>query len=123
MIKTVTLETAKALKEAGFPQITDLFWTEMDGSMHITEMRGIIHDDYAAPTSEEILEELASGIRIKAHHLYLQMGKMTDNLFTVSYRSMTDIEMDIQKDAESLPEALAAMWLYLKKEGLLKGKK
>lgn len=108
MIRTVSLETAKKLKDEGFIQGTDLFWTEVDGSFQITPMRGIIHDDYAAPTTDELLEELPWEINM--NELTIEKGRLG---FLIKYGEISIYE---QKE---LCECLAQMWLFLKKEGLL----
>lgn len=125
MIHTVTLETAKLLKENGFPQITDLFWTDIDGISQVTEMRGIIHDDFAAPTSDEILEELPSFLTINTGAQFDLIIRKDLYVYTVSYQHpSTDIYVFDNKlfVNKSLSDTLAQMWLWLKKEGLLGGR-
>lgn len=123
MIKTVSLETAKLLKENGFRQDTHFFWanphnkyslwTKTDvyswGYEHtiqdwIDESNPVL---YAAPTTDELLEKLPPDLMIReAFNLRYEVGHVNINdgkLFGHEY----------------LPEALAQMWLYHKKEGLL----
>lgn len=134
MIKTVSLETSKALKEAGFRQDTSYFWYtgyEPRGpiyfktDLHLMNIKYIHHSNgFASPTSDEILEELPSSIIWNSTEPYgLRIEKDSDKYVTVwYYRENHCGESSLDKfGSESLPEALAQMYLWLSKEGLLKG--
>ncbi len=113
-MKTVTLETAKKLKEAGFPQKTYMLWAVYVNERAILipsyetspelAVDGIVH--YAAPTAEEVLDQLPECLISKTKDGYIIMC------------SQKEFERNTWKD-ESLAEAAAKMRLYLKKEGLL----
>lgn len=126
MIKTVTLQTAKKLKEAGFPQKGDYWWSNVlqdkfDLSSEQTWQCGhgkYFHVDFeneevniAAPTAEEVLELLPRKIAQREWIRILRGSH--DRLWHITYghhRKVRD---------ESLAEASAKMWLYLKKNNLL----
>lgn len=111
MIKTVTLETATALKEAGFKQESEFYWCLFQGQTILCYWetcidKGLGEIICAAPTSDELLEEIPRPITILR--------------YSGTYRLDCGIKNQIGPVNESLPEALVQMWLYLKKEGLLK---
>lgn len=138
-MKTVRLQTAKLLKEAGFPQNTTWYWhfNEVYGGNHIN-----LHNDgnnCAAPTTDELLEELPDTLNYNKRKLRLHitrgiMGKdhndkIIGRAFQVFYginawNELTAVGykrpwIDKYFICESLPEALAQMYLWLKKEGLI----
>lgn len=109
MIKTVSLETAKLFKEAGFRQDTEFMWCykpEPPKLVPVIEFgkpmgRKLI---CAAPTTDELLEELPLGfIRIERHN----------GCFIIEVPSLK-----YAKSHMELPEALAQMWLWLQSENL-----
>lgn len=110
MIKTVSLETAKLLKENGFRQDTEKVWLKLgaqDGFCLADKDFLDIHygnEWYAAPTTDELLEELPDGVRI-----YKSQGEF--NIFLTN-------AMPPFISHKILPEALSILWLYLKKEVL-----
>lgn len=138
MIKTVGLETAKALKEIGFNKDT-YFWHIVPCQSHGMIPWGVIEDKvraeewnpeytYAAPTTDELLEELPYSIIRDGESYFLEVHKY-DSYYRVFYRKYEQIhagEYRFRNLAEptnnSLPEALAAMWLWLNKQDLLKTK-
>lgn len=123
----VSLEIAKQLKEAGWKKETEFWWVDLTFSRGEWLLRNSFEASrfkeqtkYPAPLATEILEELPCIIKIKQF-----LGSMDGHLETykkeykgkiwygVCYRSIkhcTDF---------TLPNALAKMWIYLKKEGLL----
>lgn len=125
MIKTVTLETAKLLKEDGFIQDTYFHYeenprileertdSELPFILFVNKSPGI-GEIFAAPTTDELFEELPSTIWVQKEdkEYRLRLEKM-NNGFMVEYGDKVRIY------EQSLPEALAQMWLWLKKQGLL----
>lgn len=107
-IKTVSSDTAIALRRAGFKQDTYRHWvvspvhglTNTDTSTKFLKMLG--YEMWAAPVTDELLEELPPDVRFRKclKFYWVSIGEWSGS-------------------HESLPEALAAMWLYLNKEGLL----
>lgn len=129
MIRTVSLQTARVLKEAGFGQKAELFWA-------IYKTRGrtpvLYHDTvadaydvgetFAAPTSDELLEELRKvkydSMGFPALQIIWALGK-----WHVHYRNpptewSKNGSQEVGIDNE-LPESLAKMWIWIKKEGIL----
>lgn len=128
---TVSLEIAKQLKEAGWNKETSFVYfaqTEYTDNLHLKDRIGFYNDTiklayrdeiiglgkalsngfeivYEAPIAEEILEELPNGIKIV---------KYAEGYF-VSYAEPNNIE----SDETSLSNALAKMWLELKRAELL----
>lgn len=133
--KVVTLETAKKLKEAGFPQDTERWWfphREM-GTSNLTEWKLLLNragsaESLAAPDAQEIGELLpfVIGSPDPTSKMILRMtvggspnGKRT---YSVGY---VDVEIGNEgKYAkffghENEAEARAACWLYLKQQGII----
>jgi len=134
MIRTVSLETAKLLKENGFRQDSYHFYYPIlehevrmvkepyeravsfpTGKTLRWELAMGYEEDYcgndvdkiAAPTTDEFLEELPAGTSIRKQ---FSLGFEVWNPYIKSGRLFIN---------ESLPEALAQCWIYLKKEGFL----
>jgi len=123
-VKTVSLETAKLLKEAGFRQEGGWYWTQhkVDTKNCILNLGkfnpdGCFHNFYA-PTTDELLEELPYRINYQSHWGYLSIDKTNTPEYIVGYRGEGHKTL-WAKEIGTLPEALARMWLWLKKEGLL----
>ncbi len=120
MIKTVSLETAKALKDAGFRQDNMAYYYPGELSCFkgpVSMEWGIesglnSHFKYAAPTTDELLEELPE--IVKDQRLNISKER---NLYFVSYEYEDNLLQCFHR--KSLPEALAQMWLHLKKESLI----
>lgn len=137
MIKTTSLETSKLLKDNGFPQDKpEKHWVDINFSGARGPLKPyampFLHGDKpwdkeslyskhylaAAPTTDELLEELPYYVINKNGETgALVMGKPS-NIFNVQYRPKGS---PVFKD-QSLPEALSQCWLYLKREGLLNEK-
>ncbi len=139
-MKTVSLETAKQLKEAGFPQESHFKWVEGSngkGKYFIECDERVITshagwDTVAAPTAEEILERLPTLIKSdqidgRDREYHLEINKI-DSGYDLRYIDRwTDLDTD--KMARTIPnggyfanasfaEAAAKLYLYLKKEAL-----
>lgn len=127
---TVSLELAKQLKEAGFPQETYFYY---DKAFYADKykLRGgrsnHVHPDYvhSAPTAEEILEYFPQNqIEYDLGHdeidvLELRIEKNEQGMWFVWFGMGTHYEMLFEAEEESLVEAAGNMFLFLKKEGLL----
>lgn len=130
-MKTVNLELSKELKEAGYPQEARFRW--YSGIDHLKDEHIYLSESAfdnlyqpkaiaASPTADEILERLPSfflaefdGIEYN-HQIVIEKE---DSSYLVGAKNLTDgCYMENVVD-ESLADALAQMWLYLKKEGLL----
>lgn len=121
MIKTVTLETAKKLKEAGFPQETEFYWNDAhenrlsDGSWDKIPARLLAknhyygtspNDDfYAAPTAEEVLDELPMKIFLEEIVVPIKIY-FDETIWIVGYGQMMK-NFQIFKESMSLAEAAA----------------
>lgn len=117
---TVTLDTAKKLKAAGFPQDSYLKWSWSFGEdvgdgapleAHLLPMSTEIEDEYnveAAPTAQEIADQLAWGV----HSTQLTLLKREDDKYAASYAAFNG-SADFVEVAPTLAEALAALWLKL----------
>ena len=145
MIKTVSLETAKQLKEAGYPQgyeyallnyykndageeITSRGYTDMELFLGGSNWEKIC----AAPTAEDILDQLPVVIDTKdprgAFELVITKHHQKQNQYGVLYTKpfLGNLHTDDQHFTleerqynESLAESAAKMYLYLKKEELI----
>lgn len=119
----VDLELAKELKENGFPQRSQFKWCEDEENYpeswvaYDTSAMGCTKDIVcSAPCSDEILKELPDQT-----DGYLQI--LTDELWEVGYADhgeFTYIEGNFYEKDQKLSNALAKLWLYLKKEGYIK---
>lgn len=101
----VSLETAKRLKESGFPQGKSYWeWVKPQGSE-----QWYLQDDYfpqademvSAPTTDELLAELP----------ITTVVKQEDNSYSC-FNPTIPVGTYVKK--ESLPEALAELWLKVK---------
>lgn len=147
MIPTVSLETAKLLKENGFPQDTESTWVHGDRCCNNHNKRQEfkelqlsrtmivncticvinIYETFSAPTTDELLAKFPSGInkpRIVALEIwtYGHPRKYCVQYRPTDYRTKKDLSYCIPFESfsnELLCESLALTWLYLKKEGLL----
>lgn len=134
-MKIVSLELAKQLKEAGYPQnYSEFYWlTRFQEKESILQNKsaiamGIYYDQsISAPTADEILEQLPFRLDHSREH-YLIIGKQYMGHYAIGYcykkRSSHMNIMINQKgniifvDPE-LPNVLAKMWLHLKENNLL----
>lgn len=130
MKKTISLATSKLLKEAGFRQDKSSFysvdsgdkrekgyegykphWMIVDSNCASARRNNTKNDKWpdeqiAMPNTDELLEELPN----------LSIS-IINKCFIVENH-----QVKYTNSSMSLCEALAAMWLYLKKEGLLNAK-
>jgi hypothetical protein len=135
----VDLELAKELKENGFIQNTHFYHRiQKDGIGEFTDFCDTKENSpfmkfkalYSAPISDEILKELPKIIIPNYTRYDINIRHFTnqhlDDYYEVSFISMylkSDEEHPdkyIKFAEQKLPNALAEMWLYLKKEGYIK---
>lgn len=138
-MKTISLDLAKKLKEANFPQNSYFMWNNWHyGELEFGKGRENFQGEYriiatplyfdsenqfAAPTAEEILDLLPS---------YIDQGEITYVLTIKKYSNedpylflgyVSDrggyLDKDVFFNDKSLDNGLAKMWLYLKEKGLL----
>ncbi len=136
----VSLEIAKLLKEAGWKKETEFWWEwgqmskKWDIVKNITcpnngvDRFGV--DYYPAPLATEILEELPRTLERKTKNADTGHKEMIlpydlriklhyhDYPIYVGYIGMQGIQSHYEED-NNVINALAKMWLYLKKENLL----
>ncbi len=134
MIATVSLETARRLKDAGFRQNTIFLWAswstgtqDMDNVVEFREFlewrkkreHGVkeqVWDAYAAPTTDELLTKIPEEY---------DGGSLAMTRKSVYYEIYEPYEPAYVKHCfggSNLVEALANCWLYLKQEGLIEAK-
>lgn len=127
----VNLKLAKELKENGFPQKSHFLWNMSNYGYYFCNKQGYIdyspQEDLYAPTSDELLKELPNTISNKDNpscKYYLRIIK--NEIFEVSYGYEDydgwiipyDYNIENRED-KKLSNALAKLWIYLKKEGYL----
>lgn len=101
----VTLETAKKLKAAGFPQKTVFFWAHPNRSnveWHVSRYAGLHRNQtIAAPTTQELADQLPP----------VRLYKIEDG---PGWRAQKyGPKIVIWRDADTMAEALALLWLKL----------
>lgn len=128
-MKTVNLETAKQLKESGFPQFEIYFaWAKVAERTPGTDVSGwnhvykVVKNDFqaaiefiAAPTTEEIgniLQKANSDDFINAYFEVMFLDKK-DYQFTNYHVGLMMINMMCD------PDIAGKMYVYLRKEGLI----
>ena len=135
MINTTSLPTSKALKDAGFSDNTEFYWYE-DKLIHKEKDKNYMAHTYAiaAPTTDELLEQLPKKINTKNQNWELHILCNEDS-FGVSYKTIISKEYNhflggkkfeycwdylYATCQHELSESLAQMWLYLKQQNLIK---
>ena len=127
----VSLELAKQIQEAGFKKETEFWWTQHKEQEQNPNYRdcAMVCDKgtlemypsefwnlYPAPLATEILEELPFRLREVDDDYWLWVTKLKHGGYEVRYRNSNHSRtLKIVQD-DSLPNALAKMWLYLHKE-------
>jgi hypothetical protein len=117
-MKTVTLETAKLLKAAGFPQENSHYYWKTQ-NIYGVEKSQLVYDIavedlkgrrtlFAAPAAEEVLDQLPNGTRIQKN--------VSNYSCSIHYPKWSWVGTT---QGENAAEAVAQIWLRLKKEGLL----
>ncbi len=126
--KYVSLETAKRLKAEGFPQDTERWWTvssavvSPDAEYHLTSRPfdwGQFHK-IAAPDAQEILELLPRVVEPgeDVHGYEMKVIRPTKTSWAVRYHDDENGVFDVWNH-ESLVEAAAFCWLWLKEQKLI----
>jgi len=72
-----------------------------------------------APLSDEILKELPTSIKFENYFYCLDFCKISDNEYRVCYSWFHRLATP-EFENKSLSQALAEMWIYLKKNGYIK---
>ncbi len=123
---TVTLEVARQLKDAGYPQEgTPFKWclAGSDGKWYRQYTPALacwpFKDRIAAPTSDEIIERLPAYVEQSGHYK-LMIQKWGDNHYTVKYINLLNGDTLAVSTKATLSDAAGLMWCWLKGEGLLK---
>jgi hypothetical protein len=133
-MKTVNLKLAKALKEAGYPQDAYLSYYYNAGKPTGSLVQTLFYDDASkafkasklssAPTADEILEKLPEtiGKLSKPNFGGLTISKYKE-AYSPWYCSAQDrsslLGPTLMFMDENLADALANLYLYLKKKGLI----
>lgn len=130
-MKTVSLELSKQLKEAGYPQESYFYWekwvTEEEGYslLHYISITEWNEDDknrmFTSPTADEILDQLPISVKTNEIHFFIKLYK-SGIYWIISYlqKDLTEVYKNLyQTSSESIADAAAKMWLYLKKNNLL----
>ena len=128
----VDFELAKELKENGFPQKTEFKWCEDKNNypeqwiVYDTVEMGCSKDIVcSAPISEEIFNKLPKYIEynngvydknVAILHIILQRTVDNKSEYAIYYQDDYDLIIFDKK----LPNALAKIYIYLKKEGYIK---
>ena len=127
MIKTVGLETARKLKAEGFRQDTGFYWWsyKLHGKEHTSLYYAIPGqpkppDAVVAPTSDEILEELPVGLLIEK--ISGGDGSFEEIGYILKFPKGHQCKNMPFQIEDTLPEALALCWIWLKSQGLLNEK-
>lgn len=125
--KCVSLETAKKLKEAGFPQETVRVWIELDhgpgGDWRNVDVEHELseHGGFASPDAQEISKELP--FRNKrmgtVNDARLTTLKLPYDKWLVWYEDEDTKEDKTPRFQGSMCEAFSACWLYLVEQKLI----
>lgn len=125
---TPSFETCKALKEAGFKQETEFYYHE-DEWDNISLDHKALEDDHgeycgrilricAAPTAEEIMEELPATLGTPYYRLTITLEDGNGpNKYCAYYGE--DKYKEIGFWNSNLSEALASLWLWAKSNNYL----
>jgi len=113
----VSLETAKALKAAGWTKPTVFAYRMLDGEWKLDYFHELFAGEkLSAPTAEEVLRELPEKIDLKEWRRDLQF------LFIAPEKGKWEVSYGEFKKFrdKSLSEAAAQMWLWCVSEGHIK---
>lgn len=114
----VSLELAKKLKEAGYPQESLFYWWDIKRDRLCSELPTGDYDKnnyISAPIASELLEELPRFIGDKEALLYLTKA---DDHYISGYMTKSSY-LEIKKVGKTASESLGNLWLHLKQQGLL----
>jgi hypothetical protein len=132
-MKTVSLELAKQLEEAGYDGGHEFYFAEYGSRGDFTRVDYVElandlneHTAIPAPTADEILDQLPATFLEVTTYLPLTIevnASVSESGRSVCIRygsPQSVVNRPHICGNESLADAAAKMWLYLKKEGLLK---
>ena len=129
-----SLEISKQLKEADWKKETEFVWglSQINDEDKNPKWEIFVNEEesfdlglrsfYPAPLATEILEELPDLIRVKKLHYIFTLYKRNKYL-DIIYQGIGEDSGSVPNKTitdKSLLNALAKMWIYLKKEGLIK---
>lgn len=126
--KCVSLETAKRLKAAGFPQETEREYRHTDVMEGVDDHLLVfskqligcdVYDRIAAPDAQEIGEMLPRFVEIDGSEWWFEGGKDSGNSWYAAYSKEHEDGLTKVFFCESESEARAAAWLWLKEKGLV----
>jgi len=120
--QVVSLELAKEMKVLGFPQ--DSFWSwqlhkkwkTKQLILSMAKTKPEIFDFYSALTVAEMGEALPR--RINGYKLTIYLLQDGWDILYYHYKEKHNL-LGIEIQEEKFSDAMAKMWIYLKKEGLL----
>lgn len=122
MTITVSLETAKKLKEAGWTKPTKLVWADSEEwGIHVEWWDGHAPNSMIryAPTADEMLADLPEIVDKDCYDAVLEVSKINSK-YRVGYYSYGHHRYyNPYKDNESLAEAVAELWLWAKANGYI----
>lgn len=119
---------AEELRASGWPQKRSVFSyfvfgnDEEDIVLALSDdpkYEGNEHDKIAAPLASELGEMLPDSVHSGGVSACLTIQKTAGNFWTAEYVEPDGTVLH-ERAGAWLPDALAALWLHLKKEGLLK---
>lgn len=136
----VDLEIAKELKKEGFSQKGNFFYHNINNKYQILSKEDfqminpiIIGGEYNAPTSDEILKELPKFVESEEYELNIIQRNIEKGTFEFEENGNNKNKFEIfygvfggevmktpEFENKKLSNAVAKMWLYLKKEGYIK---
>lgn len=123
-----TLEISKRLKEKGYPQSSELCWTQKNKVIETLAAHRFGEFKCSAPLATELLEQLPAYLEKektdeKDSELWmLTMAKFNGSGGRTPYYVTYELHgghLYIHQHSDSLPDALAEMWIYLKENNLL----
>lgn len=114
----VSLETAKRLKAAGFPQYSSAveFWNDMAGAWHIRQsVRNPVATILAAPTAQELADELPIGIKVTKNYDSVDETQGYIAWRAPEYGTPEDKPKNkrIGFPGDNMADAMASLWLAL----------
>lgn len=113
-MKTVNLDLSKQLKEAGYPQKSFFSWSWY-GNRNYPDWEVIPkwgnESEYAAPLADEILEQLPCATQ---QEWFVISKNPSKEEWVIDWNTKNEMFK-----GDTLADAAAKMWLYLKKEGLI----
>lgn len=111
-----SLELSKELKENGYPQEGEFWWNirticiVANNQRHVNTIRDWKEEYVVSPLASELLKQLPNSYGLYKHHKLYQI---------IDYEPKKGVNVWTFSD-KNVCNALAKMWIYLKKNGLLK---